>query len=329
MLALSEPARLVAAQSKSPRQIAQEAFPSVVLLLMEDAYGQPSTLGSGFVLREGLVATNCHVIQGAVRGYAKLVGQPRKYEITGIAASDAAHDLSILGVEGLKAPGLPIGDSGEVAVGDDVYAIGNPQGLEGTFSQGIVSAVRHLGNDTVLQITALISPGSSGGPILNSAGRAIGIALATFKDGQNLNLAVPSSYLTALSSALSTELLPLSRERPGSAVRSMLRELGDPTVGGVIGDKFDWAGPSGGEYSFSLRNQLREPVRDVSCLIIFFDREKRPIEVDHQTYPGPHDLHGDFLAGGLAKRLTGKVDPSVQKLSSTVEIRVLDFRLVR
>jgi len=68
---------------------------------------------------------------------------------------------------------LPIGNSGEVAVGDAVYAIGNPEGLEGTFSQGIVSGLRRTGNGTMLQITAPISPGSSGGPILDSTGRIV------------------------------------------------------------------------------------------------------------------------------------------------------------
>ncbi len=83
------------------------------------------------------------------------------------------HDLSIVSVTGLNAPGLPIGNSGEVAVGDAVYAIGNPEGLEGTFSQGIVSGLRRTGNGTMLQITAPISPGSSGGPILDSTGRIV------------------------------------------------------------------------------------------------------------------------------------------------------------
>src|SRR5690349_2048805 len=152
-------------QSKSPRQIAQDAFPSVVLLVMQDANGQPTALGSGFVLRDGLVVTNYHVISGAASGYSRLVGKNMKYKIAGTVAVDAAHDLTIVAVDGLNAQALPIGDSGQIAVGDEVYAIGNPQGLEGTFSQGIVSAVRHLGSDTILQITAPISPGSSGGPI--------------------------------------------------------------------------------------------------------------------------------------------------------------------
>ena len=194
-------------QPKSPRQIAQEAFPSVVLLVLELSEGQ--SLGSGFVLRDGLVVTNYHVIRGAERGYCGLVGKQMKYEIAGVAVVDVAHDLSIIAVNGLKAPALPIGDSGQVGVGDAVYAIGNPEGLEGTFSQGIVSGIRHDGNETMLQITAPISHGSSGGPILDSSGKIIGIAVATVRGGQNLNLAIPSSYLTKLAADVSAEVLPL------------------------------------------------------------------------------------------------------------------------
>jgi S1-C subfamily serine protease len=79
LLALS--ARSGAAQTKPPRQIAQEAFASVVLLVMQDSNGQPTSFGSGFVLRDGLVATNNHVISGAASGYCKLVGRKMTYAI--------------------------------------------------------------------------------------------------------------------------------------------------------------------------------------------------------------------------------------------------------
>jgi S1-C subfamily serine protease len=121
-------------QPKSARQIAQEAFPSVALLVMQDSNGQPTSLGSGFVIRDNLVVTNRHVIGGASSGYGRLVGENRKYEIAGTVAVDAAHDLAILALHGLKAPALAIGDSNQTAAGDEVYAVGNPEGLEGTFS---------------------------------------------------------------------------------------------------------------------------------------------------------------------------------------------------
>ena len=329
LLAIIGSTQLGLSQSKSPRQIAQEAFPSVVLLVMQDSNGQPTSLGSGFVLRDGIVATNHHVITGAPSGYCKVVGKNMKYEIAGTVGMDEAHDLAIVAVNGLKAPPMPIGDSSQVAVGDEVFAVGNPQGLEGTFSQGIISAVRRVGGDTILQITAPISPGSSGGPILNNSGKTIGVAVATFKGGQNLNLAIPSSYLTALFASVSAEVLPLSRQRAKTDARTMLGDLGEPSVQGVVGENFAWTGA--GYYSFSLRNQLKQSVRDVSCLVIFFDRNQKPIDVDSLQFP-------DVIPARLAKRLTGKVDESVQRLTAFVwdghyggdyhiEIRILDFRL--
>lgn len=185
-------------QAQSTRQIAQNAFPSVVLLVMEDANSQPVSLGSGFFVKDDIVATNLHMIEGAARGYAKIVGRKPKYEIVGIVGLDTQRDLALLKITGVRAPSLTFGDINQVAVGDEVYAIGNPQGLEGTFSQGIVSSIRQVGSDILFQITAPISPGSSGGPVLNAQGKVIGIAVATFKGGQNLNFAIPATYLATL-----------------------------------------------------------------------------------------------------------------------------------
>ncbi len=180
------------------REIAQNSFPSVVLLVMQDASGQPVSLGSGFFVRDGMVATNVHVVEGAFQGYARIVGQKSKYEIRGIVAIDGLHDLTVLAVPGANAPSLQLGDTRQAKVGDEVYAIGNPEGLEGTFSQGIVSGIREVGPEKFLQITAPISPGSSGGPVLDAQGKVVGVAVATFKGGQNLNFAIPVPYLTAL-----------------------------------------------------------------------------------------------------------------------------------
>ena len=148
---------------KSPPQIARDAFPSVVLITMEDQRGQPLKLGSGFFVEANTVATNFHVIEGAAAGYAKIVGQPKKLTIAGIVATDPLHDLALLQVDSSPTTYLLVMPVLSVNVGDTVYAIGNPLGLEGSFSQGMVSSVRVLGSDRLLQITAAISPGSSGG----------------------------------------------------------------------------------------------------------------------------------------------------------------------
>ena len=190
-------------------QIAQSTLPSVVLLVMEDSQGKTISQGSGFVVRDGIIATNRHVIDGAARGYARKVGEEARYNIRGIVASDVPRDLVMLSVEGLSAKPLPIGDSSKLAVGDTVYAVGNPRGMEGTFSNGIISSIRKLTDQTLLQITAPISPGSSGGPLVNSKGEVVGVVVATLAEAQNRNFAVSSEYLHKMLAQL-TKPQPLS-----------------------------------------------------------------------------------------------------------------------
>lgn len=216
-------------------------------------------------------------------------------------------------------------------VGDEVYAVGNPLGLEGTFSRGIVSGIRQIGSETLFQITAPISPGSSGGPILDTRGKVIGVAMATFKGGQSLNFAIPVAYLKSLLSIMH-RVTSLSARKSSKKPKSIVHNLGGHSIEGVEGGQLIWTWDKlqSGEYSFSLRNGLRTPVRDVYCLVIFYDRKGHPIDVDFVQYTG-------FIPVRLAKRVTGGVHGSVQKLttkwgsptpSTKVEIRVLDFKIM-
>lgn len=325
------------AQAQSAQEIAKRAFASTVLLVMEDANGQPLSLGSGFFVRDGEVASNLHVVEGAARGYAKIVGQKPKYDIEGVTAVDPERDLVVLNISGVRASSLTLGSSDAVQVGETVYAVGNPQGLEGTFSQGIVSSIREVGSDKLLQITAPISPGSSGGPVLNGKGEVIGVSVATFRGGQNLNFAIPSNYLKALLGKAGSPK-PLAQAKPAKSQRSILADLGGRSSEGVVGRQFIWDSyisygivfpASHGNFTFSLRNQLREPVKDVYALVVFYDRYNAPLDVAVVNYPG-------IIPPGLAKRVNGRVDGSVQKLttpdksvtpSAKVEVRILDFAL--
>nr|MBA3966986.1 serine protease [Nitrospirales bacterium] len=266
--------------AQTAQEIAKKAFSSTVLLVMEDANGQPLSLGSGFFVRGGEIASNLHVVEGAARGYAKLVGQKRKYDLEGITAVDSERDLVVLKISAVGSPVLPLVSSDAVQVGESVYAVGNPQGLEGTFSQGIVSSIREVGADKLLQITAPISPGSSGGPVLNSKGEVIGVSVATFRGGQNLNFAIPSNYLKALLGRAGPAK-PLAQAKLAKTQRSILAELGGKSSEGVTGVQFVWESfveyelyfPYNGEYSVSLRNHLREAVRDVYMLVVFYDSQ--------------------------------------------------------
>jgi len=316
------------ARAETAQEIAKRAFGSTVLIVLEDANGQTLSLGSGFFIRGGEIATNLHVVEGAARGYAKLVGQSAAHDIEGITAVDPRRDLVVLKVSDAGPQGLPLGKSDEVQVGEPVFAVGNPHGLEGTFSQGIVSGIREVGSDKLLQITAPISPGSSGGPVLNGKGEVIGVSVATFSGAQNLNFAIPSEYLKQLLGRTGPAT-PLAHADPTKTERSMLAGLGGRSSESVVGAQLTWNSPvGGGWYSFSLRNQLRENVKNVHCLVVFYDSLGDPIDVDVVHYK-------DVIPAGLAKRIGSLVNSSVQELSTValsktprrVEFRVLDFEI--
>ena len=230
---------VIGANAQSPQQIAKKALVSTVLLVMEDTNGQPLSLGSGFFVRDGQVATNLHVVKGASRGYAKLMGQKTKYDIEGITAVDVERDLIILKISISGTQVISLGDSDTVQIGSPVYAVGNPRGLEGTFSQGIISSIRKVGTDKILQLTAPISPGSSGGPVLNDEGHVIGVSVATFRGGQNLNFAIPSNYLKKLMEQVGSAK-PLSQAKSIVSKRSILTDFGDRSSEGVSGGSFTW-----------------------------------------------------------------------------------------
>ena len=192
--------------AQSPEIIAEKTKASTVLLELKDANDR-SSQGSGFFVGNRLVATNYHVINGKKTGTAKLVSknsftQQKRHEIEGVVATDKKHDLAIIKVSTLNAPSLLLGNSDTVEIGEIVYAVGNPRGFEGTFSSGEISNILPKGTpriqDEVLQFTAAISRGSSGGAVVNRQGEVIGIVSETRDDGQNLNFAIPINTLRVL-----------------------------------------------------------------------------------------------------------------------------------
>ncbi len=194
----------------TPQEVAETVLPSTVLITMTNASGQ-SYIGSGFVVGTGQIATNHHVIKGIASGKVKLVGDTTEHVIESVSIVDINRDLAIVTASSLTASALTLGDSDTVQIGQAVYAAGNPQGLTGTFSQGIVSAIRPEGNifveDTIIQMTAAVSPGSSGGPVLNEDAEVIGVVFSQLTDGQNLNFMIPVNFLKTLLSELESNRL--------------------------------------------------------------------------------------------------------------------------
>ena len=188
----------------TPEEIAQKASNSTVFL------GMNNGTGSGFFIAPGLIATNYHVIAESTSGYAYLISKNLHYSIVGVIATDEERDLAILKVNAFDVPLLLLGNSSDMEVGETVYAAGSPKMQIDTISDGIISRLRpfeitQLENGQMIrskriQITVPISPGSSGGPLLNRNGKVIGINHAGYHspDAQNINAAIPVNYLKEL-----------------------------------------------------------------------------------------------------------------------------------
>ena len=187
-------------KGQDARLIAKNTFPSIVMLEMRDDKDKPIALGSGFFVRPDIIATNYHVIEGSSVGFAKIVGKPSTYQVEGVVGFDKKKDLALLKLKGVVGKPLVLADISKIEVGQEIFALGNPKGLEGTISPGIISgsSLREVGDENLIQITAPISPGSSGGPVVNRKGEVIGVAVASLSGGQNLNFAIPSSDLALL-----------------------------------------------------------------------------------------------------------------------------------
>lgn len=177
----------------------QRARGSVVLIRAFDAADKAIATGSGFFISaDGKLVTNYHVIKGASKLVVKLENGAM-HEVSGVLADDSKSDIVLLRVEASGLPFLRLGDSASAQVGQRVTVIGSPLGLEGTMSDGIISAKRALpGKEKWLQITAPIAPGSSGSPVLDANNDVLGVATMIMRGGQALNFAVPIESAKAL-----------------------------------------------------------------------------------------------------------------------------------
>lgn len=164
---------------------------SVARIQTFDPAGSMIAQGSGVATGSTVVITNCHVVAGAQRISVKVGGNV----LDGVVQiADKELDLCSLRVAGLYSTPVTVA-TGEVRVGQHVYAIGAPQGLELTLSEGLVSSLRQTTKGTIIQTTAPISPGSSGGGLFDAKGQLVGIVTFQHKTGQNLNFALPATWI--------------------------------------------------------------------------------------------------------------------------------------
>jgi S1-C subfamily serine protease len=186
-----------AARAMTPDKFFQKTAPSVWRIFTYDADGIAFGQGSAVVIGKETLLTNCHVLAKAKRFVIRQDNVSYEAKLQHI---DTERDMCQITVRNLTAPAVPIGDSDKLVVGQKVYALGNPETLELTLSDGLISALRQ--DETTglkfIQTSAPISHGSSGGGLFDDEGRLIGITTLMFKRGQNLNFAMPINYLQDL-----------------------------------------------------------------------------------------------------------------------------------
>ncbi len=173
---------------------------SIVMITILDEKGKPYKSGSGVVIyKEGYILTNFHVVEGGAGFIVRFENEEACYETNRIIKYHPDFDLAIIKVEKLCRP-LPIYSGNALVRGQKVVAIGSPLGLFNSVSDGIISAFRQMNEVDMIQFTAPISQGSSGGALLDMYGRVIGISTAGMDEGQNLNLAVSYQMIQCFAS---------------------------------------------------------------------------------------------------------------------------------
>jgi tetratricopeptide (TPR) repeat protein len=212
-------------------QLVKRVKPSVVAVVAFDAKGERIANGSGFFVAPDRVVTNRHVLEGAYKSEIQLTSG-KVFAVKGALAVDGAGDIALLQIDLPAGVGQPLEVVKESPQeGETIVVIGNPLGLEGSVSNGIVSAVRDVQNfGRIIQITAPISPGSSGSPVINLRGQVVGVATLQITEGQSLNFAVPSERVVQLQAGALVSLAALDentkKNQRSAAERLYLQGLG-------------------------------------------------------------------------------------------------------
>ena len=183
--------------------------------------------GSGFILdKAGHVLTNFHVVEGANRGVEVMLSNKRRYSAK-VVGTDKTHDLALLQIDAPNLEPVTLANSSDLAVGQKVYAIGNPFGLSGTMTRGIISSIRTIGSpeggpiEDAIQTDAAINPGNSGGPLLNSRGEVIGINSVIASNGAEQSSGIGFAIPINTAKAVLADLTRYGRvKRPSLGIKS-------------------------------------------------------------------------------------------------------------
>ena len=250
-----QPARGAAppGSSRNAEQIFAEISPSIVRIIAADSGGRAYQQGSGVVTGSGRVITNCHVVKGAAQVTVMSAGESRSASVD---VADEEFDLCSLDVSRLDAPAVTVGTVAGLRTGQRVFAIGAPLGLELTISEGIVSSLREMSQGKVIQTTAPVSPGSSGGGLFDAEGKLVGIVTFQQRAGQNLNFAVPADWIAEMRSRASSSN---ASDAPSAKVATPSAAAEPTTAQMVVGKWWCFGSLSGrnGEYDYAADGTIR------------------------------------------------------------------------
>jgi len=303
-------------------QIVEKYSQSIVTIIALDVNNQPLSLGSGFFVNEnGDIATNHHVLEDC----AKAIIKTKKGEtgaILQILNYDPQLDLIIAKTSLKFTKPLPFGDSDTITIGEDILAIGNPAGLEGTVSKGIISGVREVDDIKFIQITAPISPGSSGGPVFDLAGKVIGIATAYLTYGQNLNFAMPINYLKSLKpNKLSLVSLPKISKN-----KSLKK---DDTLVQVFDVFQDVSNGNLMLLEFAIKNLHSYPIKNIELFIVYKNYKGEVIsyssmKIKESILP---ELALQFVNNHYVRNFEQWDKTTERRKRGEVDIRILNYKI--
>jgi S1-C subfamily serine protease len=296
-LTVAEAAPVCDAQEQNGIDIYKKVLPSVVnitstTLVFDFFYGTvpQQGQGSGFILdKAGHILTNYHVIAGANRGIEVMLSNKRRYPAT-VVGVDKVHDLALLQINAPNLQPVTLANSANLQVGQRVYAIGNPFGLSGTMTQGIISSIRSIRNENgapiedAIQTDAAINPGNSGGPLLNSGGQVIGINTMIASNGADQSSGIGFAIPINTAKAVLADLIRFGRvERPTLGIVSyaigpdLASQMGLAADSGVLiqrvipGGAADRAGLRGGDQQAYVGNT---PIMLGGDLIVAIDGQQ-------------------------------------------------------
>ena len=270
----------------TPSQVYESVKDSVVVVKVYDRQGKQTGLASGVMLPSGDIVTNYHVVKAGVRF---TVGRGKQTTPATLKGGDPKMDLGLLTAPGLEAKPARLGKAGELKVGEPVYAVGAPEGLELSLSEGIVSQLRG-GPPPLIQTTVAISPGSSGGGLFNAAGELVGITTFYLKEGQNLNFALPVEWIAEVAKEKIQERPTV--EAPGAPAPEVGSQENWKGRARALEKAQDWQGL----LAHSQRWTQAEPGNEVAWFYLGFAYEKMG---RHQeaiaAYRQALSLNPDFL----------------------------------